>query len=161
VPHTDPEEDKQYRREYLQRPEVKARRKQWSKEYNQRPEVKEKIKSPEVRAKRSAQQSIYVRIPEVKAKRAQRNLDSLRETYGWSPERFKEAMRSQGNACAICLELFKESPQADHEHSDPPKPRGLLCKSCNWALGHLKDDVKIVEAALEYLKYWGLPKENQ
>jgi hypothetical protein len=154
MPHTNPEKDKKYRKEYLSRPEVKARRKQWSREYNQRPEVKAKLKSPRNKAKKSARQSIYVRIPEVKAKRAQSNLDRLRATYGWSPEAFKSALDKQKNSCAICLEPFQETPHADHEHSDPPRPRGLLCGGCNAGLGLFKENSERLLHAVAYLDTW-------
>jgi hypothetical protein len=164
--YIDPEEGRKHRLEYLQRPEVKAHRKQWNQEYNQRPEVKARLRSPKVKAERSVRQSMYVRRPEIKAKLAQRNLERLRKTYGWSPEAFKEALDKQGNSCAICLETFKETPHADHAHCLPPIPRGLLCASCNAGLGFFRERPEVLLRAVDYIKLWdkgrlGLPKETK
>jgi len=167
MPHTDPEKSRQYRSEYLQRPEVKAHRKRWNQEYNQRPEVKAKLRSSKVKAKRSIIGRKYRQLPEVKIKRAQDHLNSLRESYGWSIEMFKEALIAQKNTCAICQEVFIKTPHADHEHSVPPKARGLLCASCNAGIGFFKDKAEVLLKAAEYLNNWttmgrlGLPKETQ
>ena len=44
---------------------------------------------------------------------------------------------------------------ADHEHTIPPKPRGLLCGLCNKGLGQFKDDPILLENAAIYLRKWG------
>jgi hypothetical protein len=45
----------------------------------------------------------------------------------------------------------------DHNHTTG-KVRGLLCSSCNGALGLFKDNPEVVAAALLYLKDYGLCK---
>jgi hypothetical protein len=81
-----------------------------------------------------------------------RNLNS----YGWSLEMWEGALKEQKNCCAVCRFPFTEGngPCADHEHTVPPKPRGILHRSCNSALGMLKDSVEICESAVEYLRKW-------
>lgn len=39
----------------------------------------------------------------------------------------------------------------DHDH-ETGKVRGLLCKSCNLAIGKFKESVEIVRRALAYLE---------
>ena len=41
----------------------------------------------------------------------------------------------------------------DHDHKNG-QSRGRLCFSCNVGLGHFRDDVAMLEAAIVYLKYW-------
>ncbi|MGW7594475.1 endonuclease domain-containing protein [Streptomyces asiaticus] len=70
-------------------------------------------------------------------------------------------MQRQGSACAICGIEFKEPGHAhiDHDHSCCPGKRscgkcvrGLLCGGCNNGLGRFKDDVNVLQAAIEYLR---------
>lgn len=71
-------------------------------------------------------------------------------------ERMKEA---QDNRCAICKThaddishaTFKHNPLViDHCHTTG-HVRGLLCPTCNMVLGHAKDNVAILSAAITYL----------
>jgi len=74
-------------------------------------------------------------------------------------------LKSQGNKCAICYRdrsEFSKNFAVDHDHKCCPGKkscgnciRGLICFDCNIALGHLREDPKIVESALIYLnKYY-------
>jgi hypothetical protein len=65
----------------------------------------------------------------------------------------------QGNRCAICKTHADDIPHAtfkynplviDHCHSTG-HVRGLLCPTCNNMLGHAKDNVAVLAAAIEYL----------
>jgi hypothetical protein len=73
------------------------------------------------------------------------------KSYGWTLESVEEAKIAQQNLCAICS-VFMDSPQADHEHVKPPKPRELLCKQCNLALGLFKDDPEVLRKAAQYVE---------
>ena len=75
---------------------------------------------------------------------------------GWTPEAVEEARAKQNNCCALCGGPFTEGngPYADHKHTNPPKPRGLLHNNCNVALGLLRDSIQMCEAAAAYLKRW-------
>ena len=78
-------------------------------------------------------------------------LTYYRNTHGWTPEMVEEAKRVQRNRCAIC-KVIMHDPQADHEHTNPPNPRELLCRTCNIGLGHFKDSPKLLQKAALYVK---------
>ena len=56
----------------------------------------------------------------------------------------------QDNRCAICGAMPKKPLFVDHCHVTG-KVRGLLCVSCNTALGLLKDSITALEQAIKYL----------
>ena len=74
----------------------------------------------------------------------------LRYRYGLTLEEVADMMLDQGNACAVC---GTENGRLviDHNH-DTGKIRGLLCDSCNCAIGFVKEDPKIIKSLLKYLK---------
>jgi hypothetical protein len=68
--------------------------------------------------------------------------------YGLTLEEYIKLFKDQDNKCAICGE---EKPLiVDHNHATG-KVRGLLCYSCNTAIGLLKDDPAMIFAAYKYL----------
>lgn len=69
--------------------------------------------------------------------------------YGISPRRYAEMLQEQGGVCAICKFPYP-SLCVDHCHKTTGI-RGLLCQSCNSALGYLKDLSVNALAAAEYL----------
>lgn len=85
----------------------------------------------------------------------------LRHTYGISLDEYNEILRSQNNLCAICgpkNKYYKDKKVllcVDHCHKRN-KVRGLLCHSCNRALGLLKDDIEVLNSAITYLKKHGI-----
>lgn len=46
---------------------------------------------------------------------------------------------------------YKDSSCADHCHQTE-RQRGILCPQCNSGLGHFKDNIEALSAAIEYLK---------
>lgn len=77
-----------------------------------------------------------------------------------SSNQYKEIFEEQNGLCAICnLEETKKSRTAgnvcrlalDHNHSTG-KIRGLLCHHCNAAIGHLKEDIELLQSAIRYLE---------
>lgn len=63
---------------------------------------------------------------------------------------YQEYLIKQDNKCAICQEPFKKTPHIDHDHKTGIV-RGLLCVSCNHAIGLLKDSTILLKRAAIYL----------
>jgi hypothetical protein len=87
-----------------------------------------------------------------------KNID-LKKNFGIDLEFFNYLLKKQGYVCAICkmpettLNRRHHNPQSltvDHNHTTGVV-RGLLCNNCNRAIGLLKDDTKILLAAVDYL----------
>ena len=78
----------------------------------------------------------------------------LRNRYGLEWDEYIELFLSQNKKCRICdtpLELTNRKAQLDHCHVTG-KVRGFLCSSCNRGLGCFKDDTKLLEKAMLYIK---------
>jgi hypothetical protein len=73
---------------------------------------------------------------------------------GWTPELFDKTLAKQKRKCAVCGKSFTTTKHthADHKHSKPPQPRGILCMNCNYGLGNFKDDPKLLAKAISYLR---------
>lgn len=84
-----------------------------------------------------------------------RNLEKL---YGLTEEAYESLREAQANRCAICNELFTKTPHVDHCHATG-EVRGLLCGGCNRGLGHFKDEVVRLRAAIKYLKRGSKPQK--
>lgn len=83
----------------------------------------------------------------------ERNASLRREKdFGVTDEQFKVLMVSQKGKCPICNLAFpKGVAGVDHCHKTGVI-RGLLCRSCNLALGNLKDDFSAAIRASDYLR---------
>jgi hypothetical protein len=73
-----------------------------------------------------------------------------KRVYGLTDEEFYAMVSAQEGACAACKTVFSATPHIDHCHATG-KVRGLLCRSCNTALGLLRDNVETLDALKEYL----------
>jgi hypothetical protein len=69
--------------------------------------------------------------------------------YRLSEEEYLTIYKQQEGRCAICRQEL-EQPHVDHNHSTM-KVRGLLCRSCNLALGHFRDNLIVLSSAINYL----------
>jgi hypothetical protein len=80
-------------------------------------------------------------------------------TYGITAEEYQELYEAQGGKCWICRRATGASRRlsVDHDHKTG-KVRGLLCRTCNSHLGHLRDDP---EAALRVVTYLLHPPADQ
>jgi hypothetical protein len=76
----------------------------------------------------------------------------LKRTFGITPEEYEARLAEQGGGCAVCGRAPKagKSLHVDHDH-ESGYVRGLLCFSCNAALGHFQDDLDRIDAALMYV----------
>lgn len=72
--------------------------------------------------------------------------------YGITADEYDAMWTKQGGVCAICKKDCKtgQALSVDHCHVTG-EVRGLLCRKCNTALGHLGDSVDLLHAAIEYL----------
>ncbi len=97
----------------------------------------------------------------VRAKRERRQLCNVctgghynsyyKKTFGITLAQYDEMMLAQGGGCAICHEQpTKKRLAVDHDHATG-EVRGLLCFSCNIAIGHFRESKDLLEATLSYL----------
>ena len=86
----------------------------------------------------------------------------LKRKFGISLAQYDEMLLAQGGKCGICgtaepagrQGFFGPVFHVDHCHRTG-KIRGLLCASCNPALGAFGDSVERLTAAIAYLKKAG------
>lgn len=105
---------------------------------------------------------------ENRRKRAYRKLNperfkgyDLKKHYGLSKEDYAKMLNDCEHKCAICkrnedVEIRGKVIRlaVDHCHSSG-KIRGLLCASCNRALGGFRDSIDTLKSAIAYLEYHG------
>ena len=90
-------------------------------------------------------------------------LKSACKRHGITIEKYEEILARQNGRCAICAEPpappsvdsdAAHSPASflhiDHDHKTGAV-RGLLCHHCNVGIGHLRDDVALLNEAIRYL----------
>jgi len=85
----------------------------------------------------------------------------LKKKYGLEPGEFDVWWQACRGKCFICKKSM-DVPRlsrgqglnvvaVDHDHKTG-KIRGLLCNACNKGLGLFKDDVEILNSAIQYLE---------
>ena len=80
--------------------------------------------------------------------------EKLKLRYGITFEQWEMMREKENFSCMICgitEEKIGKRLDVDHCHSTG-KVRGVLCNPCNTTLGHAKDNIAILESAIEYLK---------
>jgi hypothetical protein len=87
--------------------------------------------------------------------KAKRNMlkSNLKLKYGITIEEYDNMYVKQNGKCAICgisETEFKIKFAVDHDHKTK-LVRGLLCKNCNFILGHANDNITILQNAINYL----------
>lgn len=95
----------------------------------------------------------YQKYLEKRAETGRKN--RLMAKYGITEEQYEALSKKQNELCAMCgLPQEKHGTitklVVDHNHITGGV-RGLLCDSCNLLLGFAKDDVRLLEKAIEYL----------
>lgn len=72
--------------------------------------------------------------------------------YGLTPESYAALFTSQNGGCALCqMPSLNCKLSVDHDHITG-EVRGLLCSSCNQALGILGDNEEGLLKALAYIR---------
>jgi len=82
----------------------------------------------------------------------------LKRRFGITLEEYNKMYAVQHGKCLICdatESTLNHRLAVDHCHTTG-KIRGLLCKSCNVALGGFKENIKNLTRAIEYLKVQGV-----
>lgn len=74
---------------------------------------------------------------------------SRKYLYGVDDITVRAILRAQDGLCKICAE--KPATHLDHDHKTG-RVRTMLCGACNQGLGLFRDDLKILETAIRYLK---------
>ena len=90
-----------------------------------------------------------------------KNRDAVRDyhyknRYGISYEEYKQKLKEQHYSCEICGSKHSDNERmktlvVDHCHTTG-KVRGLLCHSCNVALGAAKENEDILLSCISYLR---------
>lgn len=83
----------------------------------------------------------------------------LHRQYNISLEDYRDLFISQNGKCAVCnsdgrarISIHHNMPLViDHCHKTH-KVRGLLCHTCNTALGQLNDSIDLLKKSIEYLE---------
>jgi hypothetical protein len=80
----------------------------------------------------------------------------LKRTFGISIEDFETMLAAQGGGCAICGRAAPEgsSLHVDHDH-ETGVVRGLLCFTCNGALGMFTENEDFLVRAADYVNRGG------
>lgn len=75
--------------------------------------------------------------------------------FGVTHDQFLVMLEAQGGVCAICGNGNGNDRQLsiDHNHQTGAV-RGLLCDRCNPLLGYAREDMTILELAIEYLRHY-------
>ncbi len=86
-----------------------------------------------------------------------RNSDKQLDTflireYGITIDDYRDLLDSQNGSCAICHKTNDDGVRlsVDHDHKTG-RVRGLLCRTCNWAVGFLYDDKGLALSVARYL----------
>lgn len=129
--------------------------KEYKKKYNE--EHKEELK---IKAKKHREENIeeYKLRDKNRIYTVQRKnnifANKIKTMYGIDISEYNNILAKQNGRCAICgksKDEFKRNLAVDHDHKTN-KVRGLLCDNCNPLLGHAKDNIDILQRAIEYLK---------
>jgi len=62
----------------------------------------------------------------------------------------KDLLLQQGGVCKLCGEMPKKAC-IDHCHTTK-KIRGILCNHCNLAIGHARENIKLLSRMITYVQ---------
>lgn len=91
-----------------------------------------------------------INTPERSKKRRKKN--GLLLKFGINYDQYEAIKSDQNGVCCICQQVDHcgRDLAVDHNHVSG-KIRGLLCTDCNTALGLFKDDISLLQGAINYL----------
>lgn len=98
-------------------------------------------------------QRAWRRRPEYRAKKLGRKY-RMKHLYNLTEAQFEAMEAAQGGKCAVCKTATgtkgKDKLVVDHCH-DTGAVRGLLCDTCNRALGFFRDSTETLQSAIDYI----------
>lgn len=104
--------------------------------------------------RRESKRKYEQRFPD-RAKQSRRST-KLKRIYGISQADYEMLLALQGGACAVCSTPPTRRPlSVDHKGRTV---RGLLCDSCNFAAGSLKDSPELATRLAAYLHGFGFTR---
>ena len=126
---------------------------------NKKPVKAETLKRREYQRKRYQEKKAHINEINIewrKNNKERRHWHEAKRRYGVTFELYKELMKQD---CKICGESRNDSDKRfaiDHchksEHEDGVmRIRGVLCHNCNHGLGKFKDDINLLQSAIDYL----------
>ena len=74
----------------------------------------------------------------------------IKRTYGITRDQFFKILGRQGGGCAICSD-HNSRLCVDHCHATG-KVRGILCLTCNFMIGHSREQIAFLEEGASYLR---------
>ena len=79
----------------------------------------------------------------------------IKHKYKISYEDYAAMLQEANGKCSICGEVSKDNRRlcVDHNH-ETGQIRGLLCKHCNWLIGHSRESTIILNNTIDYLNKW-------
>ena len=122
--------------------------------------MSEKILSPKRERQRRYERTHRAREG---ARKRQWRRDLPSPIHGKTRAEIYAILQAQGCACAICGTtrhggavtlahgLTGQGWHGDHDHKTG-RFRGVLCRQCNLGLGHFRDNIKTMYAAIHYLE---------
>lgn len=125
---------------------IKAYQKEWRAKNVQSVKVYQSAYNSEYRQRDDVQQAYWER--------------NLKRNYRMTPDCFNALWHQQKGKCLICtVDMLprgrkNKSVAVDHNHATG-EVRGLLCRSCNRAIGLFQDDPERIRAAANYLQHKG------
>ena len=82
--------------------------------------------------------------------------DRLKRDFNITLEQYDEMFENQNGVCMICGGINSNGRRLaiDHNH-ETGKVRDLLCGNCNHFIGQAKENIIILQSAINYLKRHG------
>lgn len=95
----------------------------------------------EFKRKQKAHKKFPLRLKQVNFKRR----------YKLTLEQYDLMLKNQKHKCEICKKKQSYNLYVDHNHITKSN-RGLLCRNCNFLIGHAKENTQLLKLAIEYIK---------
>ena len=168
MPYANREDALKYNREYYQKNREKYREQGLERYKNKKPELrayykeyyaknKDKVIARQLENYHKNNAEMRIRRAKWREKNKGRiQNDYLQRRYGITTEEREAIFQKQGGCCRLCGATENNDSRGVQLHVDhchkTGKVRGILCNECNMMLGFAKDNVTILEAAIEYLK---------